>query len=148
MNGYLVHFSRQSDKDYTQTEQYLRSFDSFCRLSANADTWIVGTPDIGQALTIRDQMLKLSPPNTQIFVLRLDFNETAWSAQEEISNWLEAIYKPTPEQLAAEEQNRKKLEELTATLRKERERDMEMLRQQNEKLNKLIAKLEQSNPPL
>ena len=70
MPGYLVHFSRQSDKDYTQTEQYLRSFDSFCRLSTNADTWIVGT-DIGQALTIRDQMLKLSPPNTQIFVLSL-----------------------------------------------------------------------------
>ena len=129
MPGYLIHFSRRQSDNYSKAEQYLRSFGAFCRLTDNADTWIVFTDKIGEALTIRDKMLKNTPPNTQIFVLRIDFNETAWSAQPDISKWLENIYKPTEEQLEI--------------MRKDREAQLQTIRQDTERIDKIIAELEQ-----
>lgn len=143
MPGYLIHFSRRQSDNYSKAEQYLRSFGAFCRLTDNADTWIVFTDKIGEALTIRDKMLKNTPPNTQIFVLRIDFNETAWSAQPDISKWLENIYKPTEEQLKAQEAINKHVEEQLEIMRKDREAQLQTIRQDTERIDKIIAELEQ-----
>ena len=91
--GYIVHFARKSNQDYSDVDEYLKSFETWCSLSSNNDTWIVLAND-HSAGAIRRDVAQLAPNGTHVFVLQWAVSgDSSWFCSSNVDKWMSSWFK-------------------------------------------------------